>query len=66
MAQKDTPDIVVIFGDDIGIFPPTQGADTLGTHKAIETAMRKMETRTAAATERPTCRNGCARDRVAA
>jgi arylsulfatase len=25
-------------------FPPSQGADTLSMHKAIEEAMRKMET----------------------
>jgi hypothetical protein len=36
MAQKGKPNIVMIF-------PPSQGADTLSMHKAIETAMRKME-----------------------
>jgi arylsulfatase A-like enzyme len=74
MAQQGKPNIVVIFGDDIGMwnvglythglmgwtpnidrigregvlftdhFPPSQGADTLSMHKAVEEAMRKLET----------------------
>jgi len=45
-AQK--PNIVVIFGDDIGTwnvgaYPPSQGSDTLSMKKAVEEAMKKME-----------------------
>jgi hypothetical protein len=32
-------------------FPPSQGADTLSMHKAVERAMRKLDNRTAAATD---------------
>lgn len=35
------PNILVIFGDDIGC-PPRQGADTLSMHVAIEKAMTVM------------------------